>query len=413
MKKLDISREHIYEMAHKQGFQRDTLEKVLRLYYVLKDMSENPLLSDNLALKGGTAINFAYFHLPRLSVDIDMDFTKSGIMEDILPYRKEIKHTLFDLLQSQGYTIGKLGKECHTLDQWTFNYKSVTGNNDHIKVELNYGLRNHILPVVKKNINLNIVSDVGINIHTLHPCELFATKINALIERAAVRDLFDVYLLSKSDLLSTPEERELLKKGIVFYQTIGVEGKATKDINISKIMDVQPSKIKSQLMPLLPSGKKFFSIDIAKESTTQYLTSVLALSSMEREYLENFSKGIYMPDLLFSDPEIIKRIADHPMAIWKTEPPEIGINPNQLLATCDIEFKEAIKNNDYARLACLKDRGFMPSPAAINELKGSALVQTIRIVHKIFNIPVDMPVLKLVQSDLDINPINKQIEKTI
>lgn len=317
MNALDITRSYINETAQKLGFQRDTLEKVVRLYYVLKNMSETPLFRDNLALKGGTAINLAYFNLPRLSVDIDMDFTKSGEMTDLLSIRKEIKDTLFDLLQSQGYIIGKLGKELHTLDQWTFNYQSISGNNDHIKIELNYGIRNHFLPVVNKDINLSIVSDMGIKIPTLHPCELFATKVNALIERAAVRDLFDVYSLSKSNLLSTPEEREMLKKGIVFYQTIGVEGAATKEIDISKIMDVQPSKIKSQLIPLLPSGKKFFPIDVAKESTMQYLTSVLTLSPKEEEYLENFSKGIYKPDLLFSDPAILERISEHPMALWK------------------------------------------------------------------------------------------------
>ena len=78
----DITRAHIYGAAQKYGFQRDTTEKVIRLYYVLKDMSENPLFRENLALKGGTAINLAYFGLHRLSVDIDMDCTRSGKMED-------------------------------------------------------------------------------------------------------------------------------------------------------------------------------------------------------------------------------------------------------------------------------------------------------------------------------------------
>lgn len=36
----------------------------------------------------------------------------------------------------------------------------------------------------------------------------------------------------------------------------------------------------------------------------QYLTSILTLSPREREYMESFSKGIYKPELLLSDPEI-------------------------------------------------------------------------------------------------------------
>lgn len=380
----DITRSHINEASQKQGFQRDTLEKVIRLYYVLKDISETPTLNDNLVLKGGTAINLAYFKLPRLSVDIDMDFTKSGKMEDLIDLRKEIKDTLFNLLQSQGYTIGKGGKELHTLDQWTFNYQSLAGNNDHIKIELNYGIRNHIFPVIYKDINLNIVSDSGIKIPTLHPCELFATKINALLERAAVRDLFDVYSLSCSSMLSTPEEKEMLRKAIVFYQTVGVEGKARKEINISKIISVQPSKIRSQLMPLLPSGKKYFPIDDAKESTMQYLKSVLTLTIKEQEYIENFSKGIYKPELLFSDPTILERISDHPMALWKIKQVEKENEQNRQLSQGDKDFLDAIELNDYPKLSRLHEQGYTPSTEIIKNIRGIAPIHTMIAIEKIF-----------------------------
>lgn len=383
----DITRSYINETALKQGFQRDTLEKVIRLYYVLKDISGTPVLNDNLVLKGGTAINLAYFNLPRLSVDIDMDFTRSGKMEDLIDLRKEIKDTLFGILQSQGYTIGKGGKELHTLDQWTFNYQSIAGNNDHIKVELNYGIRNHIFPTIYKDINLDIVSDSGIKISTLHPCELFATKINALLERAAVRDLFDVYSLSCSNMLSTPEEKEMLKKAIIFYQTVGVEGKAKKEIDISKIISVQPSKIKSQLMPLLPSGKKYFPIDDAKESTMQYLKSVLTLTAKEQEYIENFSKGIYKPELLFSEQTILERIVKHPMAIWKIAHVEKESQLKQMLSQGDKDFQKAIALNDFSKISKLQEQGYLPSPEMIRKLEGVVPTYTMIAIEKIFGLP--------------------------
>lgn len=388
----DITRLHINEVAQKLGFQRDTLEKVIRLYYVLKDISQTPVLNDNLVLKGGTAINLAYFDLPRLSVDIDMDFTKTGKMEDLVDLRKEIKDTLFYILQSQGYTIGKGGKELHTLDQWIFNYQSIGGNNDHIKIELNYGIRNHILPVVNRGINLSIVSDDGIKVSTLHPCELFATKINALIERSAVRDLFDVYSLSNSNILSTPEEMEMLRKAIVFYQTVGVEGTARKTIDISRIMNVQPSRIRSQLIPLLPSGKKFFPIDEAKEKAIQYLSTVLTLSLEEHEYLENFSKGIYKPELLFSDPTIIERISDHPMALWK-----IAQIEKDSSLSYDNEFIDAIMQNDYSRMITLKEQGYTPKLKTIEELEGKILPQTVITIKKVFELAIKTPELSNIQ----------------
>ena len=54
---------------------RDTFEKVLRLKEILKFLNEDKFLREYLLLKGGTAINLTVFNLPRLSVDIDMDYT--------------------------------------------------------------------------------------------------------------------------------------------------------------------------------------------------------------------------------------------------------------------------------------------------------------------------------------------------
>lgn len=412
MNTMDLTRSHINETAQKQGFQRDTLEKVIRLYYVLKHISEIPLLNNHLVLKGGTAINLAYFNLPRLSVDIDMDFTKSGKMEELLSHRREIKDVLFTLLQSQGYAIGKGGKELHTLDQWIFNYQSIAGNNDHIKIELNYGIRNHILPVVYKDINLNIVSDDGIKIPTLHPCELFATKINALLERAAVRDLFDVYSLSKSKMLSTPEDMEMLRKAIVFYQTVGVEGTAKKSIDIDKIMSVQPSKIKSQLIPLLPVGKKYFPIDEAKENVIEYLSTVLTLSCEEQEYLENFNRGIYKPQLLFSDPRILERISDHPMAMWKIKQAEKDRGLDPKLSSCDKVFLEAVRLNDFPQFARLQEQGYSPSSEIIRNIQGVVPTHTMIAIEKIFGCTITSDRSNSLQSVQSSNSVhNNSIDK--
>lgn len=64
-------------MAKEMGFVRDTLEKVCRLVDVLKFMEGDELLAESIALKGGTAINLTIFDLPRLSVNIDLDYCRS------------------------------------------------------------------------------------------------------------------------------------------------------------------------------------------------------------------------------------------------------------------------------------------------------------------------------------------------
>ena len=69
------NRAELGRMATESGFVRDTFEKVLRLKEILKFLNEDKSLREHLLLKGGTAINLTVFNLPRLSVDIDMDYT--------------------------------------------------------------------------------------------------------------------------------------------------------------------------------------------------------------------------------------------------------------------------------------------------------------------------------------------------
>ncbi len=63
------------QAAKKSGFVRDTFEKVLRLKEILVYLNTDEYLHEHLALKGGTAINMTIFDLPRLSIDLDLDFT--------------------------------------------------------------------------------------------------------------------------------------------------------------------------------------------------------------------------------------------------------------------------------------------------------------------------------------------------
>ena len=86
---MQFDRIPLGRQAKEMGFVRDTFEKVCRLADVLSFMESDPLLSDSLALKGGTAINLTVFDLPRLSVDIDMDFAKDMPREVMLQERKK------------------------------------------------------------------------------------------------------------------------------------------------------------------------------------------------------------------------------------------------------------------------------------------------------------------------------------
>ena len=95
---------YLGKKAEELGFVRDTLEKVTRLADVLEYLNTNPILKDSLALKGGTAINLTIFDLPRLSVDIDLDYLITNNREEMLKSREVINGTIDRYMLSQGYS---------------------------------------------------------------------------------------------------------------------------------------------------------------------------------------------------------------------------------------------------------------------------------------------------------------------
>lgn len=81
---MQFDRMTLGKKARELGFVCDPFEKICRLAGVLNFIQRDALLSNALALKGGTAINLTIFNLPRLSVDIDMDFSENVPREEML-----------------------------------------------------------------------------------------------------------------------------------------------------------------------------------------------------------------------------------------------------------------------------------------------------------------------------------------
>ena len=71
---MRISKERLTIVAMETGFRPEILEKVIRLIDLLNTIFRDKYLATRLALKRGTALNLFYFDLPRLSVDIDLNY---------------------------------------------------------------------------------------------------------------------------------------------------------------------------------------------------------------------------------------------------------------------------------------------------------------------------------------------------
>jgi predicted nucleotidyltransferase component of viral defense system len=303
------------KIASHTGFIRDNLEKVFRLCDILKHLNENPVFTGYLALKGGTAINLTVFNVPRLSVDIDLDFTKECSRNEMLGIRETINQDFLTFMFSQGYALSPNTKSPHSLDSWVFYFQNAGGNKDNLKVEINYSLRNHILPIVKRKAVSEFLH-LDYEVRTLSIPELFGSKIKALIERTAPRDLYDIHNMLKYRVIS-PRDMGMLRKIVLFYLAIGGKDKPSANYTFGRIDDLKFPKIKRSLIPVLKKSEPF-DFESAKVEVKDFLMDLMIFSKNEKSFIEHFNQNSYRPELLFEDDTIIQRIKNHPMAVWKT-----------------------------------------------------------------------------------------------
>lgn len=315
---MQLDRMTLGRMAKDMGFVRDTLEKVYRLADVLKFMEEDELLSKSIALKGGTAINLTIFDLPRLSVDIDLDYCKSIEREEMLADREVITDRINKYMMANGYALSQKSKSYHALDSFVYEYINSGGVRDNLKIEINYMLRCHVLSVARREVKLPWNQD-RLTVLSVAPLEIFASKIVALLTRAAPRDLYDMHNMVKYGLFDESEE-DMLRKCAVFYSAIGAEQPPTK-FELDHIEKVSVQQIKRDINPVLRKGKKF-NLEAVQKEVKDYLASVMIPTESEENFWKSFAEGTYCPELVFGESQELKNILCHPMALWKCKDKE-------------------------------------------------------------------------------------------
>ncbi len=307
-----FNRRELDARARKYGFNRDTFEKVVRLRMILEFMNAQECMREHLLLKGGTAINLTVFNLPRLSVDIDLDFVPNLTRDETIKERERLTEILKGYMSEQGYLLSDASRFSHSLDAFHYNYVNAAGNRDMIKIEINYSLRTHVL---RPEDRVFVTDAFGepIKVKTVAAMEIFAAKTNALLSRAAARDLYDFCNMIDMRLFS--EEEDKFRKCIIFYATISAK-EVNKTFDTSAIDSLVFSKIKSDLFPVLAVRDKF-DLEGKKRQAKEYIASLMNPTDAENDYMARFIAKEYKPELLFDDEEIVERLRNHPMALWK------------------------------------------------------------------------------------------------
>ena len=99
---------------------------------------------------------------------------------------------------------------------------------------------------------------------------------------------------------------------------IAVCGYKLENMKIDNIEKLKRQDIKTKLLPTLKDrNPKKSNVDEMKKVVREYLKDILVIDDNTKLFYNKFQKGIYEPELLFDDKEIVERIKEHPMIMWK------------------------------------------------------------------------------------------------
>jgi len=95
------------------GFQPQAVDKVIRLLTVLDVFGADPMLGSAVCLHGGTALNLFVLGMPRLSIDIDLNYVGSTDLETLQAARPSLEQRVIDAGENMGFDV-TAGKPEHS-----------------------------------------------------------------------------------------------------------------------------------------------------------------------------------------------------------------------------------------------------------------------------------------------------------
>jgi len=312
---VNLTAEDILPIASATGFRSDLVEKVLHLMGLLGALNAHPYLKGRWVLKGGTALNLFVLDLPRLSLDIDLNYVGKLDVDAMQLERPRIEDAIRSVVSREELSLTRTPHE-HAGGKWRLAYSGFSGQKGTLEVDLNFMFRLPLWEVQPRDSHLfGTFQERGIPILDIH--ELAAGKLAALLSRKQSRDLFDSHRLLRSGLL----QHERLRLAFVVYGAMNRKDWRTVTVN-DVAFDAQ--EMGDHLLPTLnvreddhDASPAEYGDRLAKE-TREALSAVLPLAENERAFLDLLlARGEVDPSLLTSDASLQERIRRQPLLEWK------------------------------------------------------------------------------------------------
>jgi predicted nucleotidyltransferase component of viral defense system len=310
-----LSRQQLQQASTQMGFPIEPIEKSWMLIRLLGNISSHPFLGPRVVLKGGTALNLFVFDLPRLSVDIDVNYIGATDRDTMMVDRPKIEQTLQQVAGRLGLTVKRSPSE-HAGGKWRLSYTTALGQPGIIEVDINFMLRTPLWSPVKMDSHV-IAGDQAKAITILDEHELAAGKLAALLARSASRDLFD----ARGLLLRPALQVDKLRLAFVVYG--GINRIDWRTITVDSV-STTADDAKRLLLPMLrydvrpkPADVKSWTKTLVAE-TRNLLGKLLPLQKNEVEFFDRLNDaGQVVPELLTDDTNLRERIQMNPGLKWK------------------------------------------------------------------------------------------------
>ncbi len=312
---MKFSSSEIMPVAESTGFRAEMVEKVLHLLNLLGALNSHPFLKGKWVLKGGTALNMFMLDLPRLSVDIDLNYIGKLDREEMLMDRPKLEQAAQAVFSREGLTTKRVPDE-HAGGKWRLSYQSFTGQSGNLEVDLNFMFRQPFWDIqLADSQPFGDFQAKSIPVLDLH--ELAAGKLAALLARGQARDLFDCHRILNMDYL----ERDRLRIAFVVYG--GMNRKDWRTVSIEDV-DFNPAELTRLLTPTLDAraiqeqgSPAEFGACLVRECR-EGLSMVLPFNDAERQFLDLLlDKGEIDSTILTADETLQKCIQQQPLLEWK------------------------------------------------------------------------------------------------
>jgi hypothetical protein len=297
------------------GFGAEPLEKVFRLMALLDTLYSHPFLKPRIALKGGTALNLFHFDVPRLSVDIDVNYIGTVDRETMLAEKPKVEQAVQAVCSREGLTIKRVPTD-HAGGKWRLNYVGTKGAPGNLELDVNFMLRVPLWPCVTKDCHpVGSLRAAPVRVLDLH--ELIAGKLAALLSRSASRDVFDAHAL----LVTPGLDAAKLRFGFVVYG--GINRKDWRTVSTADVT-ADADEVQTDLVPMLRADRAPAKRDVAAwtdklvAECRERLSVLLPLNEQELEFLRRLNdEGDIAPALLTADPALQATVREHPALKWK------------------------------------------------------------------------------------------------